>query len=78
MKNFIFILVTLFSVTAFSQTKISGKVINKKNVPMQGVNVFIDGTYDGALTNEKGEFIFETEAKENQVLKFILNGFSLP
>ena len=24
---------------------------------MQGVNVFINGTYDGALTNENGEFI---------------------
>ncbi len=75
MKNFIIILVTLFSFTTFSQTKISGKVVNKKNVAMQGVNVFIDGTYDGALTNENGAFSFETDAKQNQVLKFTLNGF---
>ena len=75
MKNFIFIFVSLVSFTAFSQTKISGKVVNKKNVPMQGVNVFIDGTYDGALTNEKGEFSFETDSKENQILKFTLNSF---
>ena len=75
MKNFILILVSLFSLIAFSQTKISGKVVNKKNVPMQGVNVFIDGTYDGALTNENGEFSFETDAKQNQILKFTLNGF---
>ena len=74
-NNFILILVSLISFTAFSQTKISGKVVNKKNVPMQGVNVFIDGTYDGALTNENGEFSFETDAIQNQVLKFTLNGF---
>lgn len=75
MKNFIIILVTLFSFTSFSQTKISGKVVNKKNQPMPGVNVFIDGTYDGALTNEKGEFSFETDAEGNQILKFTFNGF---
>lgn len=75
MQNFIIILVSLISFTTFSQTKISGKVVNKKNVPMASVNVFIEGTYDGALTNEKGEFSFETDAKQNQILKFTLNGF---
>lgn len=75
MKNFIIILVSFLSFTAFSQTRISGKVVNKKNVPMQGVNVFIDGTYDGSLTDVNGEFSFETDAKQNQVLKFTLNGF---
>lgn len=75
MKNLVLILISLVGFTAFSQTKISGKVVNKKKVPMVGVNVFIEGTYDGALTNEKGEFSFETEAKQNQILKFTLSGF---
>lgn len=75
MKNIFIILVALFSLSVFSQTQLSGKVVNKKNVPMQNVNVFVDGTYDGALTNEKGEFSFETEAKGNQILKFTLNGY---
>ena len=75
MKNLVLILISLLGFTAVSQTKISGKVVNKKKVPMVGVNVFIEGTYDGALTNEKGEFSFETEAKQNQILKFTLSGF---
>ena len=75
MKNIVLILISLVGFTAVSQTKISGKVVNKKKVPMVGVNVFIEGTYDGALTNEKGEFSFETEAKQNQILKFTLSGF---
>lgn len=75
MKNFIILLVSLISISAYSQIKLSGRVVNKKNLPMQNVNVFVDGTYDGALTNENGEFTFETEAKGNQILKFTFNGY---
>lgn len=75
MKNLLLLLVSLLGFSVFSQTKLTGKVVNKKNVPMQNVNVFVDGTYDGALTNENGEFSFETETKGNQILKFTLNGY---
>jgi hypothetical protein len=31
-------------------------------------NIYIDGTYDGATTNENGQFSFSTTATGNQVL----------
>jgi hypothetical protein len=33
-----------------------------------GANIYIDGTYDGATTNENGQFSFSTTATGNQVL----------
>jgi hypothetical protein len=62
---FITLLITTFGV---SQTKLSGKVTDNKDIPISGANVYVEGTYDGATTNDKGEFSFTTSAKGNQVL----------
>jgi hypothetical protein len=75
MKKIYLLLVILFASISVAQTTISGKVINKKNKALVGVNVFIDGTYDGALTNEQGEFSFTTDSKSSQILKFSLNSY---
>jgi hypothetical protein len=37
-----------------------------------GANIYIDGTYDGATTNENGQFSFSTTATGNQVLLVFL------
>jgi uncharacterized GH25 family protein len=44
----------------FSQATLSGKVVDEKGKPVAGANVFIEGTYDGASTNETGNFSFTT------------------
>ena len=65
----IYLFITLFITSiGFSQTKLSGKVTDGKEVPIPGANVYVEGTYDGATTNEKGEFTFTTQAKGSQVL----------
>lgn len=65
----IFILLLLFaSSTLFSQAILSGKIIDGKGNPIAGANVFIEGTYDGASTNERGDFTFSTDSKGNQIL----------
>ena len=51
-----------------AQQTISGTVVDERNKPVVGANVFIDGTYDGASTDEKGNFSFQTSASENQTL----------
>jgi outer membrane cobalamin receptor len=61
MKNSITIIVLLLTGFCFSQTTISGKVVDQKNHPIMGANVYLDGTYDGATTDEVGKFQFETE-----------------
>ncbi len=51
----IFTLAALLVTTLFwAQTKVNGKVIDEKNNPIIGANVFIEGSYDGGSTNEKG------------------------
>lgn len=65
----IFTLAALLVTTLFwAQTKVNGKVIDEKNNPIIGANVFIEGSYDGGSTNEKGEFLFTTEEKGSKIL----------
>lgn len=68
MKPIFTILFSFFTILTLSQTKISGRIINEKNNPITGSNVFIEGSYDGAYSNDNGEFTFETSTNGNQVL----------
>ncbi|MBS1516675.1 MAG: TonB-dependent receptor [Bacteroidetes bacterium] len=76
MKNFTTLSAILFSViftcsVSFSQesdsasseqvTVISGKVTGEKNEILAGANIVIEGTIDGATSDEKGLYEFETE-----------------
>ncbi|RTY68213.1 TonB-dependent receptor [Flavobacterium sp. LB2P53] len=58
----------LFSLTIFSQNTVSGKVVDEKGKPVSGANIFIEGTYDGTSSSEKGDFSFTTMTTENQTL----------
>ncbi|MBC3846830.1 TonB-dependent receptor [Winogradskyella echinorum] len=53
---------------SFAQTTISGKVVDNKNQPIFGANVYLDGTYDGATSDENGKFSFTTEETGTQTL----------
>jgi outer membrane cobalamin receptor len=61
MKNSITIIFLLFTGYCFSQTTISGKVVDQKDQPIMGANVYLDGTYDGATTDDVGKFQFKTD-----------------
>lgn len=75
MKTIITLLIVLISTLGFSQTKISGKVVDEKNNAIAGANIFIDGTYDGATSNENGEFTFTTSetGTKTLVISFLSN-----
>jgi hypothetical protein len=68
MKRILFLLFTITQFTIIAQTTISGKVTDSKKQPILGASVYLDGTYDGTSTNEKGEFSFTTEEKGSQTL----------
>ncbi|HKK12419.1 MAG TPA: carboxypeptidase-like regulatory domain-containing protein, partial [Flavobacteriaceae bacterium] len=51
-----------------AQHTINGKVADAKGTPIEGANVYLEGTYDGATTDETGQFSFSTEETGNQVL----------
>ncbi|MEE1962654.1 TonB-dependent receptor [Allomuricauda taeanensis] len=69
MKN-ILIVFTLFFNLGFmmAQTTVSGTVTDAKMNPIEGANVYVEGTYDGASTDKDGHFSFETSETGTQTL----------
>ncbi|WP_026968404.1 TonB-dependent receptor [Algoriphagus terrigena] len=60
---------------AFAQTTLSGRVLDEKNHPLPGVNVFVKGSFDGSSTDVAGAFQFETTESGLQILVFSMLGF---
>lgn len=69
MKTIITFLTLLLTTAIFSQTTISGRVIDEKGLPLEGANIFIEGTYDGTASEVNGNFSFTTTSTGMQVLK---------
>jgi len=67
-KNLITIIALLITTIFYGQTTISGKVVDNKNQPIFGANVYLDGTYDGATSDANGKFGFNTEEEGTQTL----------
>ncbi len=48
MNKLITLIVLCLINISYAQTTISGKILDNKNQPIEGANVYLDGTYDGA------------------------------
>ena len=59
-----------FTGVLFSQITISGNVLGKHGKPLKDVSVTLKDTYDGATTDENGNYSFQTSEKGNQILVF--------
>jgi len=68
MKSFLSLIILFFTLISFSQTTLSGKIVDEKNKPIPNANIFIDGSYDGTTSNALGEFSFTTTEDGNQTL----------
>ena len=68
MKHLITIVIFLLTLMAYGQTAITGTVLDNKNQPIIGANVYLDGTYDGTTTKEDGKFYFTTDEKGEHAL----------
>lgn len=62
------ITILLISFVTFAQTTISGIVADAKNNPIEGANIYLEGTYDGASSDKSGKFSFETSETGTQNL----------
>ncbi len=69
MKPIFTLFFLVFSLVSFSQKTISGKVTDEKGIPVEGANIFLEGTYDGDSTDTNGDFSFSTNEKGSLVLK---------
>lgn len=58
-----------------AQTKISGKVTDTKGELLTGVNIAVKNSYDGATSNAKGEFSFDTNEKDSIVMTATYIGY---
>ncbi len=76
MKNILTIIAILFaaSASALGQTRISGKVYDDLG-PLAGVNVFILGSIEGAVSDTSGCFSFVSSRKGEQTLVASMLGY---
>ncbi|HEX7016326.1 MAG TPA: TonB-dependent receptor [Cyclobacteriaceae bacterium] len=74
--KYAFALLLLFAAQlAFSQTQITGKVTDQDNSPVPLANVFLEGTYDGAMSTDDGSFSFETSEEGTHTLVVRMVGY---
>ncbi len=62
MKQISLLFFFLSCFTLFSQTKVSGIVIDTSGLPVAFANVFFKNSLEGAITNDDGRFYLESEA----------------
>ncbi len=60
MKTLLKTLLLFLSLNSFAQTTLLGQIVDTKNKPIVGANVFVKGSYDGGLTDANGNFNFTT------------------
>ncbi len=70
-----FCFVFFLPIVLFSSTVIHGRVTDEGGEILEGVNVFLEGTLDGASTNENGEFKFITEETGKCYLQARMMGY---
>lgn len=71
MRLFISIFILLAHFSGQSQLTVFGTITTSKEQPIIGANVYLEGTYDGATSNENGTFSFSTS--ETGVKTFIVS-----
>lgn len=75
LKTLITIIALLINTIIFSQTTISGKVTDTKGEAIIGANVYLEGTYDGATSDDRGKFAFSTVETGIQTLSISFLSF---
>lgn len=69
MKSLFIIFLSILSViNIYSQSNITGIVIDSKGQPIIGASVYLEHTYDGGFSDENGEFKFQTNESKTQTL----------
>ena len=62
-KSVLLFCMLLFSISAFSQKKITGKVTDQTSKPLAGITINAKGTKVNVITSENGDFTIEVPAK---------------
>ena len=73
--SFSIVLFLLFSSFVFSQTKVSGVVVDKKDQPVSYANIVFKGSNEGTVSDENGKFYLES-SKNYTTLVVAFVGFT--
>lgn len=68
-------ILSFMAAMVFGQNTVNGVVTDKSSMPLIGANVFIEGSYDGTVTDEEGVFSFTTELTGEQNLSVSYLGY---
>ena len=69
------LLLVLLPLISWGQATIKGKITDKKGAVLPGANIQIEGLYDGASANEKGEYSFKTDEIGDKTLSVSMLGY---
>ena len=75
MKTLFTLLLFGLAIPLCAQVTLSGQVTDQSGEALLGVNVYLEGTYDGATTDLEGNFSFETYETGEQVLMATFIGY---
>ncbi len=67
-KPILTITLLFFAFISFAQNTISGTVVDGNGKAIEGANIYLEGTYDGASSDQNGKFSFETSETGTQNL----------
>lgn len=73
MKKLYTLLLIFNSLIAFSQIK--GKVTNSKNQPLPFVNIYLENSLTGTISNDEGKYELEVEKTGNHTIVFQFLGY---
>jgi hypothetical protein len=76
MKSLVTVLLVLFASAGVAQVKVSGIVSYGNGDAIPGANIFLENSYDGTSSDEKGRFEFQTSENGSKVLVVTFIGFN--
>lgn len=78
MKNFTILLFLLlgFSENLSAQNSISGRIIDKKYIPVSGVSIHLLNSNTGVISNKEGKFLIGNLSAGSYILEFSAVGFA--
>ena len=75
MKTVLTLLILILSLTAKTQVKVAGKIIDTRGKPVGGVSITLKGSYDGATSDSAGNFSFLTTETGKKVFEASIIGY---
>ena len=69
------ILLLVLTTSLNAQVIISGTVSDKKENPVMYANIYLEGSYEGTISDTSGYFILETEQEGSQLLVVSFMGY---